>query len=319
VVNKSECFEQALQYVRNHRHLALERADTLRHELLTKYPTLNQIEQQMISLIKKQMLATIASDTSAEELENKLNELHQQRSYVLTELGYPPHVFSPVFHCSSCQDTGMIDGKYCECVKRIAYQNMLSQLARDLPIDDFSFDSFSLAYYDDPCEKQQMNEVFTYCQNYAKTFSLSSESLYLMGSTGLGKTHLTFSIAKDIVTQGYSVIYCTAQNMITELEKEYFKHEIYNGGEHYRTCQLLIIDDLGTEFLSPIGQSVLYNIVNTRILKHLPTIINSNLSPTQIEERYGQRLTSRIFGCYKTLKFVGKDIRIQKRLISKKV
>ena len=319
MVNKAKCFEEALQQVRNHRHISLEQADALRQDLLNRHADLKKMEQDLISLIKRQMIAKISSDSLASDLQKEYDALHRQRSAALTELGYAPDVFEPTFNCQICQDNGMLDNGYCDCVKKIAYQKMLEQLNNDLPIDDFNFDSFSLTYYDDLNDRRQMEEVFAFCKQYAKEFSLNSENLYLMGSTGLGKTHLTFSIAKEAVAKGYSVIYCTAQSMISDLEKEHFNHDTISIGENYRNSQLLIIDDLGTEFLSPVAQSVLYNIINTRVLKHLPTIINSNLTATQIEERYGQRLISRIFGCYKTLKFAGKDIRIQKMLISKKV
>ncbi len=318
MVNKAECYEVALQQVRNRRHRAIEQADKLREQIMTQHPQIAQIERELIALSKQQMFARINNDPKLETLIQEYDALHLKRSYELTMLGYSDKAFSPIFHCETCEDTGLDHGVYCECVKQIAYQKMLEQLCRDLPCESFCFENYSLDYFDNEDQKT-MEKVFFDCQNYAKNFSLKSESLYLRGNTGLGKTHLTFAMAKEIVAKGFSVIYASAPTLVTELEKEHFGHSSEKLSEIYKGAQLLIIDDLGTEYLPAVAQSVLYHIIDHRILMQLPTIINSNLIPSELEQRYGDRLVSRILGCYRTIRFVGKDIRIQKMLASKKV
>lgn len=318
MIHKAECFRQALQQVQTHRHIAIEQADARRNALLSSNHEFAALEQALIKLSQKKMMAKIQNNDSLPALEQEYYAMLEHRSQLLQSSGLSDEALLPAFACVLCQDTGITDGKTCQCVQKLANQKMLEQLCEDLPAETFSFDTFSLDYYSSVQDKKQMQQVFTICQDYVRTFSLAADSLYMLGNTGLGKTHLTFSMAKEIVTNGFSVIYCTAQSMITALEKEHFGQTNQPVSEWYQNTELLILDDLGTEFLSAVAQAALYTVINHRILMHFPTIINSNLSPKELETRYGERLASRIFGCYRTLRFVGKDIRIQKRLASKK-
>jgi DNA replication protein DnaC len=157
--------------------------------------------------------------------------------------------------------------------------------------------------------------VLEYCKNYAEDFGTDSESLYLHGATGLGKTHISLAIANTVAEKGYSVIYDTAQNILSSLEREKFGHN--NNGEREKEileCDLLIIDDLGSEFSTQFTVAAIYNIINTRLLSSKPTIISTNLSIDELTDRYTPRVTSRIVGCYTIKQFKGSDIRQQKRI-----
>ena len=320
MINKAECYALAMQEVKNARHLALEKADTARLALLETHPELARLEKELISLSQKKMQATLHSPGELPALQKEYNGLKEKQATYLTAIGLTETAFEPDFSCSLCQDTGITPKGTCDCVKKRANEKMLEQLCDQFPIDDYSFDTFSLDYYEWD-EQKKTEEIFNACKYYAETFSKKSKSLYLLGNTGLGKTHLTFAMAKEIVKKGHSVIYCTAQTMISALEKEHFGQTDQPLQEYYLNCDLLILDDLGTEYLSNVAQSELYNVINHRILAGTPTIINSNLSPAQIKERYGERLLSRICGCYQSLHFYGDDIRIKKmkkRVASKK-
>ena len=320
MITKNECFQHALQLVRNSRHRAIEATDSLRGMLLNQSPEFKAVEQRLMQLSRQKMNAKIRNDMIAyKDFDTQYQTLYIERGAILNTLGFSPEELNPVFRCKTCEDTGMVNNGYCDCVKQLAHRILLRDLCDRIPTEEFTFDRFSLAYYTDPQEHAQMETVFHRCREYANTFSKGSESLYLLGNTGLGKTHLTFSIVKEVAAKGYSVIYCSTPNLITQLEKEHFGRADERVSEYYLSCDLLVLDDLGTEFLSPVAQSALYNVIDHRCLMKLPTIINSNLTPKELEERYGKRLLSRIVGCYATLQFVGKDIRIQKRLISKKV
>jgi DNA replication protein DnaC len=319
MISKAECYSNALQQVRNRRHRALEKADALRDRLLTEHPELNALEKQLIALSKEKMMATVRKENNLAQLEKEYQAVKKQKQELLTLLGYGENGFSPVFSCCDCEDTGLVGDALCQCVKKEAHKQMLDQLCKDIPADEYNFSTFDIGYYEEGAQREHMEQVFNQCKNYCDQFSLQSDSLYLLGNTGLGKTHLTLSMAKEIVTKGFQVIYSPAQAMIEALEKEHFGHLNQPVGEYYRNCHLLILDDLGTEYLSPVAQSALYDVINQRILMKLPTVINSNLTPQELEKRYGERLVSRIFGNYHILSFKGKDIRIQKRLASKKV
>ena len=157
-----------------------------------------------------------------------------------------------------------------------------------------------------------MGEIAQFCKDYALDFSLESPSLFMHGATGLGKTHLSLAIANEAIARGYGVVYGSAPNMFSQLEREHFGRQ-YNNERTYEQelleTDLLIIDDLGVEFSTPFTVSCVYNIINSRILSRKPTIIRTNLTPRELEDKYTQRITSRIIGGFVSLRFIGRDIR----------
>ena len=159
-----------------------------------------------------------------------------------------------------------------------------------------------------------MAEILALCRQYADNFDERSENLFMTGNTGLGKTHLSLAIAGEVIRKGYDVIYNSAQNLFNELQKEYFGKPETRG--QYESlvleCDLLIIDDLGVEFSTQFTRAELYNILNTRLNAHLPTIISTNLDYKEIEEQYTMRVSSRLIGEFLRLKFIGGDVRQEK-------
>ena len=161
-----------------------------------------------------------------------------------------------------------------------------------------------------------MGEIAKFCEDYANDFSLRSPSLFMHGATGLGKTHLSLGIANVVTEKGMGVIYSSAPNLFGELEREHFSRQNPNERTFEKELletDLLIIDDLGVEFSTQFTVSCVYNIINSRILSGKPTIISTNLTPAELEDKYTQRITSRIIGSYVSLKFTGRDIRQLKR------
>ena len=225
------------------------------------------------------------------------------------------------FTCEDCKDTGYTDGKMCHCLKDLLAGLMLERLSHTANTDNISFASFSLDYY--PAEplpgskssaRDVMRRALEECRNYADTFTPSSRSMFFQGKTGLGKTHLSLSIAKEVIRKGYNVLYTPAQTLLETLERERFRR----GEESYSLnfvldCDLLILDDLGAEFSTNFSVSVIYNIINSRLVEGKPTIISSNLTAKELEARYSPRVVSRIMGEYYTIPFLGNDIRILKR------
>jgi DNA replication protein DnaC len=160
-----------------------------------------------------------------------------------------------------------------------------------------------------------MKKNLTICKEYANNFNKHSESLFMKGSTGLGKTHLSLSIANEVIKKGYGVIYVSAPSLVSQLEKEHFTYNKNDSktDEMLIDCDLLIIDDLGTEFATQFSNSAIYNIFNSRLLADKPVIINTNLTLQELERQYSQRFVSRITGQATRLDFFGKDIRIIKK------
>ena len=204
----------------------------------------------------------------------------------------------------------------CQCLKQLQRSLAYQALSADLPLEKSTFDTFSLEFYqDDPRARRQMEAVLKLCQRYAERLRPNSPSLLFKGKTGLGKTHLSLAIANKAIEKGMGVVYGSAQSFAVALEKERFDRADPDGpgdtNAQLMGCDLLILDDLGTEFPSQYVNAALYNIVNTRMLAEKPTIISTNLSMKELEDRYSQRFASRIMGYYGTVEFLGSDVRVQ--------
>ncbi|MBQ1279141.1 MAG: ATP-binding protein [Clostridia bacterium] len=262
-------------------------------------------------------LTAISGDTKAlGALRQEIDALSARRDALLKAAG----IADITYDCPLCEDTGYINGKICDCIKNNAKAIMLSELSRDLPLDRCSFEDFDLKYYQNVeaeggNPKKRMTGIFKLCKEYTIGFDpQKSESLLFMGNTGIGKTHLSLAIVKSLLAQGFNVIYGSAYNLFSEMESEHFGEHTNKRYEQAISCDLLVIDDLGSEFVSPFIQTLLYNIVNTRLLAHKPTIVNTNLTVAQIGERYSPRVASRFIGEYNMKLFLGNDIRQLKAL-----
>ena len=163
--------------------------------------------------------------------------------------------------------------------------------------------------------RQIMKTILEYAKEYCETFDGHGESVLFMGNVGLGKTHISLSIVSEIVAKGFSVIYGSAQNLFNLAEKEHFSFsDTREKTDDMFNTDLLVIDDLGTEFSTQFTQSFFYNLINTRLLQNKPTIINTNLSIEDFPKRYTARIASRFSGEFKIFEFLGNDIRLQKAL-----
>lgn len=241
---------------------------------------------------------------------------------LLKENGYPEDYLEIKYTCPKCSDTGFDGIYFCECYKNLLKEIALDNLASVSTSANCTFENFDLGYYPLPVDpdlgispRNRMTALLEYCKCYADDFDCCSESLYMHGATGLGKTHLSLAIANEVTKKGYQVIYDTAQNIFSSLEKEKFSYgNTFERENEILNCDLLIIDDLGSEFITNFTTSALYNIINTRINRSKPVIISTNLTEEELEAKYTQRVTSRIIGNYASLLFVGKDIRQLKRM-----
>lgn len=248
-------------------------------------------------------------------------KLQEQRKVELRRLGYPEDYLDDKPTCPICRDTGYNDNEVCECLMNIYRDEQRKELSKLLKLGQETFEAFRLDYYDTiPDERtgvsprQTMAVVYEYCKEYSKHFGKNSPSLYLTGGTGLGKTFLSTSIAKVVSEKGYSVVYETAGALFANFEAIQFSKGDGDNNElrRYMSCDLLILDDLGTELTTAFTMSALYSLINTRLASGKKTIISSNLSRADLRRRYSPQIVSRIEGEYKTLVFTGRDIRIIK-------
>lgn len=302
------------------RYQASLQAQSHLEEVYQKIPEIRQIDRQLSMTGISVARAVIQHEQShqiIEQLRRQNLDLQQRRAFLLQQHGYPNDYTEEHYHCSRCKDTGVVGRKRCDCYESLLREKACELLNRTSPLQLSSFDTFHTEYYPNLPDKngisprQTMTAIFQYCLSYAQNFSAHSKSILMMGATGLGKTHLSLAIAQAVIEKGYGVIYGSAQNLLSTLEKERFSRSVpdMDSLQLLLDCDLLILDDLGAEFPTQFVSSSIYNIVNSRLGSGKPMIINTNLSPAGLRERYTDRIVSRIIGTYEILTFSGSDIR----------
>lgn len=324
----SSVYKAASDTLYERRLNAEKAAERRKEEVYNRFPRVKELEKQIsMSGIKTARAVLAGGDVKDAVAKLRDSNLAMQAKVkrILTDNGYPESYFEPDYFCKKCNDKGYYDinGKTvrCSCLKSALVASACAELNRYAPLSLSTFESFNLEYYDkavDPDLKvspyDHMSRVFRYCQNYADNFNAHSESILMKGATGLGKTHLSLAIANEAIKRGYGVIYASAPSLVSKLEKNYFSNNDDDSTFNMLIdCDLLIIDDLGTEFHSQLSVSQLYNIFNSRMLSNKPIIINTNLSIRNLQENYTDRFVSRICGNARQLDFLGRDIRIRRK------
>lgn len=303
-----EAFEQ--------KHLAAaERAEARRTALASKIDGLSEIDDALNGTAARIMGAAFAGKEGLNdriaEIRRETEELRAARAALLEAYGYPADYTDVHYDCEKCKDLGFVETKMCECFKRALVLRGYETSGLGALIGKQTFENYSLDYFVGE-DRERMRQNFTRIRSYAENFSKNSDSLLLMGGTGLGKTHLSSALAKVVIDRGFDVLYTSVLNMISEFEKAKFRGE-QDDTDRYFSAELLIVDDLGTELGGSFTESCLYNVIDTRICKGLPTVISTNLTAAQLSERYTGRLFSRLLGVYKPLLFCGRDVRFEKK------
>ncbi len=310
-----EAYEYALGKVATRREDAFRAAQVRKDEIYKAIPQLAELDNKLgatgIAAVKA--ASAFSGTKTLIELRAAYSLLEDQRKALMKVSGITETDLLPKHFCPVCNDSGYVDGYLCNCAKRLAKQYEYDLLNRSMPLDNSTFDNFDLAYYKGK-DREKMDEHLRYCMDYASRFRTDSPSLLFYGKTGLGKTHLSLAIANEVLDAGFGVMYGSAQNYLERLEKEHFGRSEGDTMELLLGCDLLIIDDLGAEFQTAFTASAIYNIINSRILNGLPTVISTNLSPSEITKCYGERVMSRILGNFRRFEFTGADIRQQKML-----
>lgn len=324
-----ELHEKAEAEIKRRKLNAENEATQRKKELTEKYPDFQLIENALsntgIEIIS--LLAGYKNAVSIEELKKRNTELKNERAKLLKALGFPEDYLDIKYTCKKCNDMGYIEdydeerkvsygSRYCECYLDVLKRYAVNELTRSTPLELSNFDEFSLDFYpktliEGESPYNEMASVFNSCKKYAENFDTDSTSLYFYGRTGLGKTHLSLAIANEAIKKGYNVIYGSVINFLNKMEKEKFGRveSAVDTEELLIDADLLILDDLGAEFSTAYTVSALYNVINSRVARGVPTIISSNLSLEELKSRYPESIASRIIGTFATVKFIGKDIR----------
>lgn len=318
-----EVYSRAAQALERRRERANLEAQARIDEIGEKLPEINEIQRKLAQIglnISKVFLYSADKQTDMEKLMQESLELQEQKKNILKKNGYSEDALDIQYTCPACKDTGFIGSRRCKCHNELLKDIERAELAKIAPIDDCTFDTFDIQYYPQQVmengisPRDKAEKIKNSCRKYAANFTTASPNVMFMGGTGLGKTHLSLAIANVVINRGYSVVYGTAQNILSDLQKENFGRD--DDIRYYEKavlgCDLLILDDLGTEFKSAYTVACLYNIINSRLSAKLPTIISTNFTVEELEEKYDQRITSRITGEYNKLILVGNDIRYMK-------
>lgn len=313
------------------RELRSHKLSERRMEVYQRVPRIRQIDSLLRGTAASVMKIALESGDDPEQAVKNLKQqnlaLQQERKQLLIKNNIPADFLDDKPDCKICDDMGYIGTTPCRCLKNAYQERLNNQLSTVLPIRDQNFESFKLDYYSDARDsrlnispRENIKANFDECVKYANNFSQNSDNLLFYGSAGLGKTFLSTCIAKTVTESGFSVAYDTAINILNNYESVKFnnadaekaKEAIYK----YEKADLLILDDLGTEFPPSLAVSVIYSLINNRLMSHKPMIVSTNLLPNEIEKRYSAAIASRLIGEFTIFRFLGDDIRKLKRKLA---
>lgn len=295
-----------------------------RSEVFARCPDIRAIDTRIARLMTGVITGALRTGSNAGaavlSARRDCEELLCQKRSLLSSLGLPTDYLDEIYTCQSCRDTGYILGKPCACLSARCKAESARELSSMLDLRGQSFESFDLSHYSaeggDNSPRAVMTAVYDYCRKYAGSFSEASGNLLFSGGTGLGKTFLSASIAKVVADSGFSVCYNTAVSVFDAFETQKFDRggesaeEVNSQVRRYLSCDLLILDDLGTEMTTTFTNSALYTIINSRLVSGKSTIISTNLSRDALALRYSKQIVSRLLGEYSIFIFAGEDYRI---------
>lgn len=290
-----------------------------RDEVFEKCPDIKRILLDLQST-KVKLLKAVMSGKDAKAQIDEIHKENQKQKNSLIKLliknGYKADYLDMIYSCPICKDSGVNEvGKKCNCVKEIEKKLMLEKLGSECDYMSMTFENFSLEKYRQDF-KEYNEKKLDFLKNYVNNFNEHSESILFVGPPGVGKTHLSVSIATKIIEKGYDVFYMPFHKLLGKYENAKFNRtnetieEILNDA---LKCDLLILDDLGAEFISSLSSALLYDVVNTRMTERKPTIISSNLLRDEITKKYEERMTSRLFGTFNVISILGEDLRRNNR------
>jgi len=292
-----------------------------------KIPRLLEIEEALVKLSIDITKAILSNRGNQQELldilHKKQMDLKMERVEVLSENRYPRDYLDMRFQCKNCKDTGYIDSRKCACLAQREIEQLYKQSNMTSNFKKENFDMFRFDLYSNKAEEgevsaqENMKNIYRSCINYVKNFDTHTMNLFFIGKPGLGKTFLCNSIAKELLDAGRSVIYQSSPDLIDTIRKYTFNFDKVDENAPYLeslyNCDLLIIDDLGTELSTQFSNLAIYNILNRRLLNNKKMIISTNLNTDELMNMFDERIYSRILGNFSMYKFYGSDIRLKMR------
>ena len=320
-MTKSESIRRAKETIASRRAESIASYERRIAEVSAAVPEFAEIDRELQKTGPKIVAASFGGGDTRVEIEEIRREYEKtaaRRREVLAENGYAPDYCDMHYSCEKCSDSGYVGIDLCDCLRREIVQNFLESSGLYSLTKNQTFDTFCLDYYEKD-DRIVMEQIVSLLKRYADGFDpASSGNLILVGATGLGKTHLCSAVARRVIERGFYVVYESAQGLFGEYEARRFHTNSYTDAseeddiDRFADCDLLIIDDLGTEITNRFSISCLYYLLNQRLIRHRPTVISTNLRGAELRSRYEDRIMSRVFGEFIPLQFTGSDIRMQK-------
>lgn len=300
------------------RHILLQRKE----EIYARIPAYQELEQQISGLCIMQGRKLLSGDKQAlDDMKKQLHVLSAQKQQLLKEHGYPADYLDPVYDCPDCQDTGYLpDHSKCHCMKQKIAHYLYEQSGLENLLETENFSHLSTDYYQGE-DLARFKKTVLNARKFVSDFSSHYHNLLFYGTVGTGKSFLSCCIAKELLDAGYCVLYFSACSLFDRISEYTFgSKDRENLAQLYQdlyACDLLIIDDLGTEMTTQFTVSALYQIVNGRLLSGKPTIVSTNLPDTELEARYSAQIASRLLGAYTLYQFCGTDVRLLRKMESR--
>lgn len=317
---KDELFREAQRHIAGRRQQAVTRAERMRAAAFAAHPELAAAEETRVQAgLALTLAAARGADTAPAA--KKLEEAGQALEEALRKAGRSPADLEPRFSCPLCHDTGLYKGVPCQCVAQVARTLRREEINAASPLALCGFDTFDVTRYPAEVEpelggppREYMTKVLQFCRRWTESFGQQSPNLLFMGGAGLGKTHLALAVADAVLEKGYDVLYTSSAALAAQLSREHFDRDSEDSWlSACKEADLLILDDLGTEHITALTISVLYELVNTRMLCHRPTVYTTNITDQGIfEARYTEKVSSRMLGNCRIFKFFGVDQRLNR-------
>ena len=313
--------EYGRQQIENHHKL-----EERRQEIYARLPVVRQLEAEIAERSVACAKKLLEGDKSVlDRLKEDLRDLREQKALIIRAAGYPDDYLELHYRCSDCRDTGLIDGRKCHCFLQAQMKLLHAQSNLEDVLERENFKALSYEYYDDTeilpqlgiTNAAYMRRVVAGCREFVRDFDKKHDNLLFTGSTGVGKTFLTNCIARELMDDFHSVIYLTASDLFDVFSRNKFDYDnAEDMKDMYRfilDCDLLIIDDLGTELNNSFTSSQLFYCINERMNMSRSTIISTNLTLARLRDSYTDRVTSRIMSGYRIIPLYGGDIRLLKK------
>ena len=316
----NEQYNQIIHIYDERQLLRQRELEQRRRMLLSKIPRIREIDDE----IRQEAIAEVErrlSDGSTGGAASRIEFLSAERADLMRRSDFGEDYLDVPYTCPDCRDTGFVDGKRCHCFVQLSlellYDSHTDALA-GLTLDDFSLDYYPDSFFDERTgrsARELAKQALLQSRQFVSGFDDSFDNILLTGKTGTGKTHLSGCVGNELRKTGHTVVYLTAFELFSIMKQEAFSREKTHAGEFTRmfSCDLLIIDDLGTEFANTMTNSQLFELINERIRRRVSTLISTNLDFGGLRTSYTERLVSRFVEYYTALTLVGPDIRMLKK------